>query len=573
MNRRSWYGLLIGLIAIVYALVAIEAARSEFLLVDDYLSFAMSRIGEWPAGIAASLADFSSPGAWLYRPFRDAMSWLFSTIFRNRPGVWHLVLLALRLASVALAFGIARRSASSAVAVVAGAAYFAFFPAIPELGLFRAESYLMPALAAAFLGWLRLSRGEDAVAWTAIAFVLATMSKEIMAPLLAVLFLLLAPLFWRRGNGARLALLLMFAALLNQSVRCAMAMSDPYAQGSGSLVARAAANAFWTAKVLLLAATSFAPLSLILLALFVLGGLSILRQIRAAQTHFFAAGIVLMVLAATGLTIAGAYPAIRYIYPIALFLVPVLALGVDELRRIAGDRLAAATACGAVVLLAIFGGANLWAQAAAMRASTRADWQLLNHVANAFARGEDVTVIDDPDFERAFWIRGELVGVDPRWPFLSYVAQQYAADKRVIWPRPAGAINLTGRVPAEPRARFLLISQKSDFSAVRGMLIPANPFTEVERLPRGVTVAQRIDYRHDDFSFTPLSAFARLAHYVNPRFHYAVDLGHSPYPGHYWVILSSSRRISRAGLPPTSVNGGTSRVTTDAAATTAPLPR
>jgi len=272
--------------------------------------------------------------------------------------------------------------------------------------------------------------------------------------------------------------------------------------------------------VLLLVATSFPLLSLLLAVLLALGGIALIRESK---------GTAPLLALSLGMAIVAPYPAIRYEYPAALFLVPCLTLGVQQLR----ERVAQPVAAITIVLLAIFGGASLWAQAAAMRASSREDWRFLNEVASAFSVGHGIAIVDDPDFERSFWIRAELVGVDPRWPFLSYVARQYAEGKPVIWPKPpAGAVNLTGRV--HPTA-----------SSLDTLVTPANPVVGVDR-----------------------SAFTRFARILNPRFHYAVDLGHSPYPGHYW-----SWRISRAGLPPTSVNGGTSRVTTDAAATTAPRPK
>ncbi len=550
MSRRSWTVVLTALIAVVYVLVAIEAARCRVLLVNDYIAFSMIRIGAWPWSILRSIFDLSYPGAWLFRPVPDALAWLLATLFRDQLGVWHLVMIGVRLVSVALAYAVAKESASSPAAIAAGTAYFAFFPSIPEIDLLRAENWLVPALAGAFLGWLRLSRGRGSVAWAVAAFVIATMSKEIAAPLCLALFALLAPLLWRRGVASRLALGLMLVSLLNQIARCVLMASDPYARGSGSLLDRLPAHAFWTAKVLLLAATSFPVLSLLLATLIALGSIALLRRSR---------GSALMLMLAIGMAVAAPYPALRYSYPAALFLVPCVALGVDEIRRLTRDRIAETLAAVTLVLMAVFGGASLWAQAVAMRVSTHADWRLLNELAGAYASGRDVVVIEDADFERSFWMRAELAGVDPRWPFLSYVAGQYAAQKPVVWPKsPGGAVNLTGLVPAQPRARFLMVHALSDVSDENAIVVSANP---------------KVGFHGSDAAVSALGAFARLARLANPRFHYAVDLGESPFPGHYWVILSSSRRISRAGVPPTSVNGGTSRVTTDPAATTAPVPR
>ncbi|HJQ37768.1 MAG TPA: hypothetical protein VKB93_11575 [Thermoanaerobaculia bacterium] len=495
LSSRRWYVLLGVLIAVVYALVAVEAARCEFLLVNDYIAFTMIRIGAWPSSILQSLFDVSAPGAGLFRPFPDVMAYVFASLFRAHSGAWHVVLVVVRLVSVGLAFRIAQESSTSKAAAAAGAAYFAFFPAFPEIDLLRAENWLLPALAATFLGWLRLRRDAGARRWWIVpAFLIATTSKEIAAPLCAVLFVLLAPHFWRRGNLARAALALMLLALVNQIARCALMLADPYARGSGSLLARLPLSAFWNAKVWLLVATSFPLLSLILLVLMIAG----VRRLPL--------GAAILLVVSIGMSVAAPYPAIRYAYPAALFLVPCIAAGVDALR----PRLAVVMAATAIVLLAIFGGANLIAQAAAMRASTRADWQLLNQLAAAFASGRDVVVLEDPDFERSFWMRAELVGVDPRWPFLSYVGRQYADEKPVVWPASPGAVNLTGLVPANPTARFILTRNP----AVSGdaIVVAANPIPGIDR-----------------------SAFTRFARMLNPRFHYAVDLGHSPYPGHHWT--------------------------------------
>ena len=186
-----------------------------------------------------------------------------------------------------------------------------------------------------------------------------------------------------------------------------------------------------------------------------------------------------------------------------------------------GDRESALNRCGR----AIFGGAQLVAQAASKLATTRADRALLETAARAMARGQDVVILEDEDFERSFWMRAELVGVDPRWPFLSYVAQQYATHRPVVWPAPppGGPVNLTGLV--KPGGRFLM-------NGGDGLIIPANPM-HVPPYP----VASVIDFREDDALHVPLMTFRKLARRVNPKFRYVYDLGEVEWPGYSWPLL------------------------------------
>src|SRR5207253_1874688 len=102
-----------------------------------------------------------------------------------------------------------------------------------------------------------------------------------------------------------------------------------------------------------------------------------------------------------------------------------------------------------MLLFIVFGGAQLAAQAASMKNSTAADDQLLRYAASAMAGGRNVAMIEDYDFERAFWVRAELAGIDPRYPFITYVAHQASQGLPIVWPAPVTApVNLTGSVPA-----------------------------------------------------------------------------------------------------------------------------
>jgi hypothetical protein len=513
-RRIAW--LLAAGVAVVYGLVIAEVARAEYSLIDDYRAFALIHMGAARVTLLQTLVDWRAPDAWLYRPFPDAISYSLAVIFRHHPGAWRALLIVVRLLCVLVAFRIARAAASTIAAACAATAYFAFFPAIPELHLLRVEGWLVLVVSIALLGWIRLERGgETSLAATAVAFVLATASKEIMAPILILLLALLARHFWRRGGAARAMLAVMTAAVLFQTGRFALLFRDPYARG-GSGIAHLAHNALWAAKTLLLATSSFPLLSLVVV-LWLIAGADALRR----APRVYAAGLAAMIAASLALALAAPYDAIRYLYPTALLLVPLLAMPRQP------DRVAAVL----VVFLMVFGGAQLVAQAASTRACSRADWRLLREQAAALSNGRDVVVIEDADFERGLWMRAELAGVDPRWPFLTYVAQQYAGAKPVVWPPPpAGPVNLTELV--QPRGRFMTVPP-SGRVAGDALIVDANPLV----IPAGFNVGAQIDFRSKDALAKPLDLFRRGARVVNPKFRYSYDLGEVPFPGYSWPML------------------------------------
>src|SRR5205823_3695053 len=119
-------------VLLVYGAIAIEISQSNYSLVSDYMDMTLIRGGWWPKGIVSELWDFSSASAWVYRPFADALSWILAVRLEQHVGAWHVILIGIRLISAALAYGVARTASESEVAACVAAAYFAFFPAIPE---------------------------------------------------------------------------------------------------------------------------------------------------------------------------------------------------------------------------------------------------------------------------------------------------------------------------------------------------------------------------------------------------------------------------------------------------------
>lgn len=506
-TRRAFQITLALGVLLVYAAVAMEISQSNFSLVNDYMDMTLIRGGWWPKGIVSELWDFSSASAWVYRPFADALSWIFAVRLEQHVGAWHAILIGIRLISAALVYGVARTVSESEVAACVAAAYFAFFPAISEINLTRVETYAILMLALAYYGFCR-----DAPGVTAAAFIGATASKEVLAPILIAFLAFAAPMFWRRGVWGRLALIAMSIAALNQTAHFVLLVHVPYAmQRPGNLVAQT----WWTMKTLSLATTNW-PLVPLLLAVWIIWGAVAFFRKRDSLSMMT---ITLLILS-LAMACKAPYPALRYLSPAALFMVPLLAAGIDQSRKKAQsitDSLAFVT----LVSLIVFGGAVLCAQAASMRNSTNEDWRLLQMAARALASGRDVVMQEDADFERAFWVRAELVGVDPRFSFVGYVSSRTSQGLPVQWPEPPiPAVNLTRLVLKNSPGRFSMARRLAG-AGKNVLFIPPNP--EVRTV------------RDDDDPLTRGAAtFEHFAKKLNPKFHYPFDLGEAPFPGTKW---------------------------------------
>lgn len=514
-------------VVVVYGAVAIEISGAHYSLVSDYIEMANMHAGFWPAAILKRLVNPFDAGAWIYRPFADVVSWLLGVILEHHVGAWHALLIAFRLISVGAAYAVARTISGTCAAIVA-AAYFAFFPAIPEVDLTRVETYLILTLSLAFYGYVRLARGGSGVWLTALAFIAATMSKEVVAPLMVLLFAFFVPVLWRRGTAGGAALAAMALALLNDVVRFVLLFFEPYAvHRQGGMISALAHQGFWVAKVLLLATTNVAIMPLLLLVWFALGAYALWRDRAIA--------IGAMLLLSLAMAVIAPYPALRYLSPAAFFVVPLLAAGIEESRR-RMPKAADVCAYASLVLFIVFGGAQLAAQAASMKNSTTADDQLLRYAAGALARGRDVVMIEDYDFERAFWVRAELAGIDPRYPFITYVGYQSARNLPIVWPKPVAApVNLTGAVAANAAGRFATIRPPLHF-VPGALVIPANP--EIRTIAANAKPEMTFDARDDAMTHF-LARFERFAHTTNPKFHFLFDLGEWPFPGSSWTVFAA----------------------------------
>jgi hypothetical protein len=324
----------------------------------------------------------------------------------------------------------------------------------------------------------------------------------------------------------------MVAAFANQAVRFVLLSQEPYAHQRGGRIHALLQQSAWVAKILGLITTNFPLISLLLLVWLALGARAMLREKNAWS---------FCTMALAGMSVAMAvlapYPAIRYLSPAAFFMVPILAAGVEESRRLMKPAIVDAAAFAAMLLMIVFGSAQMGAQAASMRNSTAADWRLLQYAATALASGRNVAMVEDFDFERAFWVRAEVAGIDARYPFITYVAARSTAGLPIEWPAPpTPPVNLTGLVAPNARGRFATVRPPLVFEPGT-LVIPANP--GIRAVAARVVEEQRFDFRDGSALTRFLQHFYAFARRINPKFHYLYDLGETEFPGHYWVTFAA----------------------------------
>ena len=105
------------------------------------------------------------------------------------------------------------------------------------------------------------------------------------------------------------------------------------------------------------------------------------------------------------------YRALRYLYPGAILLVPVMAYGYDALFR-QKTRLKAWFFKYLVVAMFLFSLPGIYAQALSMQVSSKADWAFLSYIVQQYSAGKDIVFVKDRDYERSIWAKSELLGVN-----------------------------------------------------------------------------------------------------------------------------------------------------------------
>jgi hypothetical protein len=513
----------LALLAVLYLPLFAELSQANYNpLVNGYRAYGRTSMGTWPTVLASQLNPLH-PTEWLYRPLPESMEWAFSEVFRRWPGGWYVAVLGVRVLMVALVWMLSGWLSTSMATRAAVTSYAALFPSFPEPQLIYAETPLLALLAAVLFGLARLCAEEDPppglVAATAVAFVLLTLCKEILAPMSAVLFAaLLLPLRPWRSRAGRVAGLVMGMALLLQALHCARAVAAPYANPAAALdrSAQVLGNLKWFVGHTLLWTTNLKLTSLLLAGLLAAGTVAAGRRVlsgrwREALPALAGSAALLGVLA---VHLGTPYQAVRYIYPAAVLLVPTLALGLAAL----GARWATARTGVALVLvltLAMLNAPALWAQAVSMRRSTEADWALLELLALRRADGEgvDVALSATMGKERIQAILFEQAGV---WRIPGFSP-----------PRGRGhVVEFAYELPQPTPPRDLVLVAPPDAVGVPDL----GPGVEL-RVPPSAALPLFGRF---------LTGFERVARRLNPAYAYPCDAGSSPFPGHHWRVLVKS---------------------------------
>lgn len=516
-----WRGLPIAVVALGFLPLFVMAAQTGYLLIaHDFRSYEHSQQGSWPRHLVSHFT--LEAGGWLYRPFPELVEWLFSALFRGHPGLWHLVMLGFRLINVLLAFKLLRLLGTSSEARLLGTVFVAFFPSFPESQLPFAETLLVPLLTAVLVGVgfmlteeardVPAKMGRVAVA-TVVAFVLFTMCKEILAPVSVIVLIAVCYAVWTtRPAGWRAWVGIAVLATTFQVFRCYQALSAPYANPEGSR--SVLINLKWIIATEFLWNTNTRLTGMAVIVLTLLGGWQVTRWgvPRFRRTYVITglcAAVFTMHVAIHAVT---PYHAIRFLYPAAVVIAPLLAQGCDLIgtwHRKAQQTLVILL----VVTFALFNAPVLWAQAAGLHHSSVADWTLLTYLADRHSEGRTIGYFGRTvDPEPFFWIDKELHG-----------------------------LNLTGRV-REGAGRVVEIVQRAGLEAMpRGSILVVS-WDDAARL----LFATESGFREQTtFSSTSEgSRFDRVLEHIlvlgqalNRSYTFLADAGSPPFPGRRWRVL------------------------------------
>lgn len=505
-------------LGLVYVPLFLLISQCDYSLVNDFRPFHMDFSGRWPKEIMDRMINPSAMEYWLYRPVPEMLEWFFAGVFRGSPGVWHLLTLGMRIVTISLvwkllvAFNLSRKS------VIFATLFVAFFPAIPEVWLTYAEIWTMPLLLASYLGLVKLYTFRDKlcenralILKTTIAFVLLSMCKEVLAPLSFVFLIGYFFVLWKNGKLlGRAALVVMGVALIVQAHHCIMTLHAPYGASRISMIERVGGNSIWIIKNLFLFNTNILPVSLILIAIFIAGFGYLVWQCRERREIAAIALGGLMVCVAVNSIVP--FRALRYLYPCGIMMAVVLGFGIDFLIVWLPK-----TRCGHYVLtfviaaIYVFNTPVLLAQAFVMWNTSRTDWLFLNHVVVEFSKGRDVVLIKSANYERSYWIKGELEGV-----------------------------NMTGQLGVRGVGRYIEIEKVEDVVNTKpnSLIILANAFEAQDSggLKNSLLAEEkRFDLRNDGIIFPLLGKWRAIVLKLNPCFEYVSDAGSSRFPGHYWI--------------------------------------
>ncbi len=506
-------------IVAAYIPAMIVALQCDYFLVNDFRPYHISYFGDWTQRLLSYFNPFDG-AVWLHRPVPESFEWASSLIFKGHPGLWHIVTLSLRLFTIALVWTLLGCFKCSNKARTIGTLFIAFFPAFPESQLIFAETLLVPFLLMTYIGFIVLWKETETcsiktshVVITSGSFILMTLCKEILAPLSLVFLVFFYPVLWRRQKYLfRAIYVLMFLATMLQLQRCCMTIFQPYAQGgenTGRSLMAIITNLLWIIGDSLLLRTNIAPTTILL---FVFSAIGFYQLARALNGKRLSLRVELLCIVSFIISVVihllTPYRALRYLYPGAILLVPVMAYGYDALLP-TKTRLKAWIFNYLVVAMFLFNLPGIYAQVLSMQTSSKADWAFLSYIVQQYSVGKDIVFIKDQDYERSIWAKSELQGV-----------------------------NLTGHLRKGNNGHILEVEKNVDFKYVNpNSIVVFKPILHPDknRLDNPLLkVDKRFDFTKQGTPYVLLTYMQSFVKTLNPFYRFLAEGGSSPFPGHYW---------------------------------------
>ncbi len=520
MNARTKSGIVtLFCILIAYIPAMILVQQCEYFLVNDFRPYHISYFEDWTQRLLSYFNPLDAT-VWLHRPVPESFEWASSLLFKGHPGLWHIVSLSFRLLTIALVWALLGCFKCSNHARIIGTLFIAFFPAFPESQLIFAETLLIPFLLITYIGFVVLhteagthSTKTSLAVITSVSFILMTLCKEILAPLSLTFLIFFYPVLWRRQKYLfRIFYALMSLATLLQLQRCYMTIFQPYAQGgenAGHSPMSIITNLLWILGDSFLLRTNIAPTTILL---FFFSAIGFYRLARALNGKRPPRGVELFCIISFVMSVVihllTPYRALRYLYPGAILLVPVMAYGYDALLP-TKTRLKAWFFKYLVVAMFLFSLPGIYAQALSMQVSSKADWAFLSYIVQQYSAGKDIVFVKDRDYERSIWTKSELLGV-----------------------------NLTGQLRPGSNGRILEVERSIDFKQLNPNSIVV--FTPIRYPDKNILdipslkADKKFDFTRQGTPYLLLSYIQTLAKTFNPFYRFLAEGGSSPFPGHYW---------------------------------------
>ncbi len=493
--------------------------QCDYFLVNDFRPYHISYFESWPQRLFSYFNPFDT-NVWLHRPVPESFEWVSSLVFKGHPGMWHIVSISFRLLTIALVWKLLGCFKCSNQARITGTLFVAFFPAFPESQLIFAETLFIPLLLITYIGFMAMYKEAGAhntkaslVIITTASFILMTMCKEILAPLSFIFLISFYFVLWRKQRYVlRTLYIVMSLATLLQFQRCYMTIFQPYAHGgedTGNPLMAMITNLLWIFGDSFLLRTNIAPTTLLLFFFFAMGIYQLVRMLKNKQARTMVGFLsIFSFTTCVVIHLLTPYRALRYLYPGAILLVPILAYGYDAISP-SKRRIKTWIFRYLVVTIFLFNLPGIYAQALSMQASSKADWAFLSYIAQQYSSGKDIVFVKDEDYERSIWTQSELRGV-----------------------------NLTGQLRLGNHGHISEVERSLDFGHINpNSIVVVTPILYPDKNKLDISslkVDKTFDFTRQGTPYMLLSYIQTIAKTCNPFFRFLAEGGSSPFPGHYW---------------------------------------